>query len=88
MMTLEGGEWQDGGITAAVAEECFIKSKDADSSETSPQGRCFYSPAISSQDWGFASFDWLHADGQMVRPITRTLLFYKDLPFHTKRSLG
>lgn len=45
---------QDGGITAAAAGECFIKSKDTDSSGTSSQGRRFRSSAVSSQDWGFA----------------------------------
>lgn len=37
---------------------------------------------------GLHSFDWLHADGQMVCPIARTLLFSKGLPFTKKSSLG
>lgn len=34
------------------------------------------------------SFSWLRADGQMLRPIARTLLFYTGLPFPKKSSLG
>lgn len=37
---------------------------------------------------GLHSFDWLHADRQMVHPIAHTLLFYKGLPFPKKSSLG
>lgn len=80
---------QDGGITAAVAGECFINSKKTQTAaEQPPKEDVSTLPPSPLNTEGVQSFDWPRADGQMVRPIARTLLFHKGLPFPKKSSLG